>query len=181
MTTPLRPGIRQPAGKAVWFCALTHGAVVGTLVLLCVLLINQATASVRFGVLGKHRRQPVAWFLAGALTAGWAGYLLIDHPSVSESYFIHTAIPFGLAAAGWLAATIVRDLGPHQGTFGGHCARARHDLRWVAAGGRCEAGLTQRHQLLLVARPLLVILVLAGLWWLLRRRPGAGRSSYWRC
>ncbi|TDD14041.1 hypothetical protein E1218_33645, partial [Kribbella turkmenica] len=99
-------GDRTPAGEGgLILPALTHGAVAGTLVLLCVLLINQATAVVGFGVLAKLRQDPIAWFLAGALIAGWAGYLLIDHPSVSESYFIHTAIPFGLAAAGWLAAT----------------------------------------------------------------------------
>ncbi|WP_218190847.1 hypothetical protein, partial [Pseudomonas sp. SID14000] len=39
---------------------------------------------------------------------GWAGFLLVDHPSISEAYFVHSAVPFSLAAAGWLAATIAR-------------------------------------------------------------------------
>ncbi|TCO33954.1 hypothetical protein EV652_10218 [Kribbella steppae] len=169
-------GDRTPAGEGGLIVpALAQGAVVGTLVLLCVLLIHQATALVGFGALGKHRREPVAWFLIGGLIAGWAGYLLIDHPSVSESYFIYTAIPFGLAAAGWLAATLVRDLPART--------RTRSLVSALVLGTVC-AGLmlvadakpvgSQRHQLLLVARPLLVILVLAGLWWLLRQRSGAG-------
>ncbi|MFI6833908.1 hypothetical protein ACIBG5_42815 [Kribbella sp. NPDC050241] len=87
--------------------ALAHGAVIGTLtLLLAVLLTLQAMAWAGFGVAG--RRDPVAWFLLGAMIAGWAGYLLIDHPSVSESYFIYTSAPFSLAAAGWFAAVSVR-------------------------------------------------------------------------
>ena len=87
--------------------ALAHGAVIGTLTLLLgLLLTQQAMALVGFGVAG--RRDPVAWFLLGAMIAGWAGYLLIDHPSVSESYFIYTTAPFSLAGAGWFAATSVR-------------------------------------------------------------------------
>ncbi|MEI8412539.1 MULTISPECIES: hypothetical protein [unclassified Kribbella] len=170
-------GDMTPAGEGgLILPALTQGAVVGTLVLLCLLLINQATAVVGFGVLRK--RDPMAWFLVGALIAGWAGYLLIDHPSVSESYFIHTAIPFSLAAAGWLAATLARDFPART---------RRRSLITVAASslvlGTVCAGMllaadakpvgSPGHQLLLVARPLLVIPVLAGLWWLLRRRSGA--------
>jgi hypothetical protein len=167
-------GDTTPAGEGgLVVPALAQGAVAGTLVLLIVLLINQATAVVGFGVL--KQRDPVAWFLAGGLIAGWAGYLLIDHPSVSESYFIHTAIPFSLAAAGWLAATLVRDLPARTRIYalaGGlvlgtifAAALMLADAKPVGSPG---------HQLLLVARPLLVVLVLAGLWWLLRQRSGAG-------
>ncbi|WP_433160704.1 hypothetical protein [Kribbella sp. CA-247076] len=173
-------GDTTPAGEGgLILPALAQGAVVGTVVLLCVLLINQATAVVGFAVLGKLRREPVAWFLVGALIAGWAGYLLIDHPSVSESYFIHTAFPFGLAAAGWLAATFARELSPRT---------RRRSLLTAAAGGLVLGAVTggvllvadakptgsPGHQLLLVARPVLAFLVLVGLGWFLRRRPGAG-------
>ncbi|WP_328518919.1 hypothetical protein [Kribbella sp. NBC_00359] len=97
----------QPGAGGLIVPALAHGAVIGTLTLLLGLLLTlQAMALVGFGVVG--RRDPVAWFLLGAMIAGWAGYLLIDHPSVSESYFIYTAAPFSLAGAGWFAATSAR-------------------------------------------------------------------------
>ncbi|MEU4608825.1 hypothetical protein AB0F43_38050 [Kribbella sp. NPDC023972] len=177
-------GDRTPAGEGgLLVPALTHGAAVGVLVLLLLLLINQATAVVGFGVLGKLRHEPVAWFLVGGLVAGWAGYLLIDHPSVSESYFIQTAIPFSLAATGWLVVVLARSFP----------ARARRRALPGAAaaalvlGTSCAGVLmvadakpvgSQGHQLLLVARPLLALLGLAivvgGVWWLLRRPAGAG-------
>ena len=167
-------GDTTPAGEGgLVVPALAQGAVAGTLVLLIVLLINQATAVVGFGVL--KRRNPVAWFLAGGLIAGWAGYLLIDHPSVSESYFIHTAIPFSLAAAGWLAATLVRDLPARTRIYalaGGLVLGAIFAAALMLADAKPVG--SPGHQLLLVARPLLVVPVLAGLWWLLRQRPGAG-------
>jgi hypothetical protein len=177
-------GDSTPAGEGgLLVPALTHGAVVGVFVLLLLLLINQATAVVGFAVLGKLRREPITWFLAGGLIAGWAGYLLIDHPSVSESYFIHTAIPFSLAATGWLTAVLARSFP----------ARTRRRALVGAAGaglalGAVGAGVmlvadakpvgSQGHQLFLVARPLLAIIGLAvvvtAAWWLMRRPAGIG-------
>nr|WP_202886433.1 hypothetical protein [Kribbella sandramycini] len=87
--------------------SLTHGAVWGTILLFLILLVVQAASLAGFGV---ARRDPVAWFLLGAMTVGWLGYLFIDHPSVSESYFLYTATPFSLAAAAWVAATCRRRL-----------------------------------------------------------------------
>jgi hypothetical protein len=90
--------------------ALAHGEVIGTLTLLLgVLLTQQAMSWAGFGVVG--RKDPIAWFLLGAMVAGWAGYLLIDHPSVSESYFVYTAAPFSLAGAGWFAVSSSRAAG----------------------------------------------------------------------
>ncbi len=162
-------GDTTPAGEGgLILPALTHGAVAGTLVLLCLLLINQAAAVVGFGV--ARKREPAAWFLIGGLIAGWAGYLLIDHPSVSESYFIQTAVPFGLAAAGWLASTLAR---PRITLLAAALVLATVLAAALLVADAKPVG-SQQHQLLLVARPLLVVLVLAVLWWLLRRRPGAG-------
>ncbi|MEU8226436.1 hypothetical protein [Kribbella sp. NPDC048915] len=97
----------QPGAGGLVVPALAHGAVAGTLSLLLGLLLTmQAMSWAGFGVAG--RKDPAAWFLLGAMIAGWAGYLLIDHPSVSESYFIYTAAPFSLAGAGWFAATSAR-------------------------------------------------------------------------
>ncbi|MGW1346977.1 hypothetical protein ACWCOV_38405 [Kribbella sp. NPDC002412] len=166
-------GDRTPAGEGgLILPALAHGAVLGTLVLLCMLLINQATAVVGFGVLGKLRREPLAWFLVGGLVAGWAGYLLIDHPSVSESYFIHTAVPFSLAATGWLAAVLARV----------YPARTRRvALLGSAAAAVVLAGIYASVLLLAdarpdglwsVARPLVAVLVLTAVLVLFVRRPG---------
>ncbi|MFI5696834.1 hypothetical protein ACIA58_33580 [Kribbella sp. NPDC051586] len=97
----------QPGAGGLILPALAHGHVIGTLSLLLGLLLTlQAMSWAGFGVVG--RKDPVAWFLLGAMIAGWAGYLLIDHPSVSESYFVYTAAPFSLAGAGWFAATSAR-------------------------------------------------------------------------
>ena len=97
----------QPGDGGLILPALAHGHVIGTLSLLLGLLLTlQAMSWAGFGVVG--RKEPVAWFLLGAMIAGWAGYLLIDHPSVSESYFVYTAAPFSLAGAGWFAATSAR-------------------------------------------------------------------------
>ena len=100
----------QPGAGGLILPALVHGEVIGTLSLLLGLLLTlQAMSWAGFGVVG--RRDPVAWFLLGAMVAGWAGYLLVDHPSVSESYFVYTAAPFSLAGAGWFAATSARASG----------------------------------------------------------------------
>ncbi|MFF0263938.1 hypothetical protein [Kribbella sp. NPDC004536] len=100
----------QPGDGGLILPALMHGEVLGTLSLLLGLLLTlQAMSWAGFGVVG--RKDPIAWFLLGAMIAGWAGYLLVDHPSVSESYFVYTAAPFSLAGAGWFAATSARASG----------------------------------------------------------------------
>jgi hypothetical protein len=97
----------QPGAGGLVLPALAHGEVIGTLTLLLALLLTlQAMSWAGFGVVG--RKDAVAWFLLGAMVAGWLGYLLIDHPSVSESYFVYTAAPFSLAGAGWFAAVSAR-------------------------------------------------------------------------
>ncbi|MEU4198121.1 hypothetical protein AB0E69_39930 [Kribbella sp. NPDC026611] len=100
----------QPGDGGLILPALAHGEVIGTLTLLLgVLLTLQAMSWAGFGMVG--RKDPIAWFLLGAMIAGWAGYLLIDHPSVSESYFVYMAAPFSLAGAGWFAVTSARAAG----------------------------------------------------------------------
>ncbi|TDU91937.1 hypothetical protein EV138_5550 [Kribbella voronezhensis] len=100
---------RSQPGQGGWILpALASGhilAVIGAVVVFGLLLVTQATAAAGYGLLAlrETRRDPLAWFLLGALIAGWAGYLLVDHPSVSESYFVRTAVPFSIAAIGWVA------------------------------------------------------------------------------
>lgn len=84
--------------------ALASGHVLGVLVVFLLLLFGQLLAAVGFGLLGRLRREPLAWFLLGGLIAGWAAFLVVDHPSVSEAYFAHSVVPVSLAAAGWILA-----------------------------------------------------------------------------
>ncbi|TDD58079.1 hypothetical protein E1263_20750 [Kribbella antibiotica] len=101
-------GDTTPAGVGgLLVPSLVHGAVLGTAVMVLSVLLIQSASLAGFFVV---RRDPVAWFLVGAMVVGWLGYLFIDHPGVSESYFLYTATPFSIAAAGWVAATASRRL-----------------------------------------------------------------------
>ncbi|MDX6295310.1 MAG: hypothetical protein QOH50_4385 [Kribbellaceae bacterium] len=181
-------GDRTPAGAGGWILpSLASGkllTVFGALVIFGLLLMSQAAAAAGFGLLvGRTTRQdPVGWFLLGALVAGWAGYLLVDHPSASESYFVRSVAPFGLAAVGWLAAVAAR----------GH---RRREIGLVVSLAAVSGGLFAlillaaragrigpSDRVWAVARPLLGVGVLAALliiaWWFLVRRSSAqGRWS----
>jgi hypothetical protein len=170
-------GDATPAGEGgLILPALAHGEVIGTLTLLLGLLLTlQTMALAGFGVVG--RKDPVAWFLLGAMIAGWAGYLLIDHPSVSESYFVYTAAPFSLAGAGWFAATSARAADRPRliaaAAFVASlvCAGALVWARGVPAG-------PPSRQLWLSTRVLLVVLALTVVavvgWRLFARQAGGG-------
>ncbi|MEV6281691.1 hypothetical protein [Kribbella sp. NPDC051770] len=103
-------GDATPAGGGgLILPALTSGrflSIVGALVVLALMLIAQAVALAGYGLLGRRelRQDPLGWFLLGGLVAGWAAYLLVDHPSASESYFVRSVVPISLAAIAWLAA-----------------------------------------------------------------------------
>jgi hypothetical protein len=165
-----------PGAGGLILPALAHGAVLGTLALLLGLLLTlQSMAWVGFGVAGQ--RDPIAWFLLGAMIAGWLGYLLIDHPSVSESYFIYTAAPFSLAGAGWFAATSARAAGrpiPIAAVALGLSVVYAGLLVWAKG---VPAGPPSRH-LWLSTRLLLVVLaftiVLMVVWRLFFRQAGGG-------
>ncbi|MEV5963827.1 hypothetical protein AB0L70_18820 [Kribbella sp. NPDC051952] len=165
-----------PGAGGLILPALAHGAVIGTLALLLGLLLTlQAMAWAGFGVVG--RRDPIAWFLLGVMIAGWLGYLLVDHPSVSESYFIYTAAPFSLAGAGWFAATSARAAGrpiPIAAVALGLSVLYAALLVWAKG---VPAGPPTRH-LWLSTRLLLVVLaftiVLLVVWRLFFRQAGGG-------
>ncbi|WP_328327116.1 hypothetical protein OHA70_00125 [Kribbella sp. NBC_00382] len=165
--------------------ALTSGhllSIAGVLVIALLMLTGQLLAVVGYGVLAKRglRRDPIAWFLLGALIAGWAGFLLVDHPSISEAYFVHSAVPFSLAAAGWLAATITRTYAPTAGRRG--------VLLWLAVAAVVLGALfafillttdalpsgSHLRRIALVARPLLVVVAVTAalmfVWLLLVKR-----------
>ena len=79
-------------------------AVLGSWVVLVTLLLSQLGLLVGLGVLFARRTRddPVAWWLAGAMIAGWLGMLVLDHPAASQGYFLRSLVPFAAAAAGLL-------------------------------------------------------------------------------
>lgn len=82
----------------------------GAVLLIAALLVSQLGLLVGLAVVATRstRRDPVAWWLAGAIIAGWLGFLLLAHPSGSESYFVATTTPFSAAAVCWLAISGLR-------------------------------------------------------------------------
>jgi hypothetical protein len=115
-----RPGYKQVTGDMSlpgtggWLLpSLASGdkvAIAGGLVEVSIMVLIQVLLLAGFAVLlmKKTRTNPIAWWLVGALTAGWLGLLVLDHPSGSEGYFLRSAVPFGAAAAAWLVAVAVR-------------------------------------------------------------------------
>lgn len=92
---------------------LAHGdqvAKLSAVLLVGALLVSQLSLLLGLAVVAARstRRDPVAWWLAGAILAGWLGFLLLAHPSGSESYFVATTTPFSAAAVCWLAVSGLR-------------------------------------------------------------------------
>lgn len=161
-------------------------AVLAAWLLVATLIVSQLGMLVGFGLLAARstRHNPVAWWLAGALLAGWLGYLLISHPSGSEAYFVTTAAPFGAAAASWLAVAGLRGrsrrtvltVGAIGAGLGITLAAAPHLIRVTGHGSRQD-------RLALLGYPILVLLglslaALAG-WLLLRRRTRSLNGMGW--
>jgi hypothetical protein len=152
-----------PAAKGGFILpALTSGrmlSLLGVIVIFALLMIGQLTAAVGYGMLGQRqlRREPLAWFLLGALIAGWAAFLVVDHPSVSEAYFVRSTVPFSIAAAGWLAVILAKKrrpsflLVPAAVVLGSLYAFL---LLWAIG----KATGSQFSRILMFARPLIVVL-----------------------
>ncbi|MGC4939097.1 hypothetical protein [Kribbella sp. DT2] len=89
---------------------IADGRITAIVVLLAVLLIGQVGMLVGAGLLTSKRARtdPVAWFLLGTLAAGWAAFLVVDHPSSSEYYFLRGLVPFAAVAAAWMVSIAVR-------------------------------------------------------------------------
>ncbi|TCM50316.1 hypothetical protein [Kribbella sp. VKM Ac-2568] len=87
-----------------------HLAVAGAVVTLAGLALAHAglLAGFALATVKAVRRDPVAWWLIGALTASWLGLSLVDHPSASEYYFLRSCSPFAAAAVAWLVAAGVK-------------------------------------------------------------------------
>ena len=55
------------------------------------------------------RLNVVAWWLAGMAGAGVAGFLLLAHPTYSQLYFAHTAVPVGAIVGAWWLVSAIGD------------------------------------------------------------------------
>ena len=180
-------GDRTQAAAGGWILpALSSGrllSIVGALIIIGLTLVGQAMAAVGYGLLAKRdiRNDPVGWFLVGGLVAGWAGYLLVDHPSASESYFVRSAVPFSLAAVGWLAAVVVREYkksaGFHRRTLvivAGLAAVLGAAFAFLLLALRTKPHGNQLERIQVVSRPLIAVVVLAVLvmigWRVMRSR-----------
>jgi hypothetical protein len=55
------------------------------------------------------RLNATAWWLAGMAGAGAAGFLLLAHPTYSQLYFAHTAVPVGAIVGAWWLVSAIGD------------------------------------------------------------------------
>ncbi|MEV4344269.1 hypothetical protein AB0J83_07315 [Actinoplanes sp. NPDC049596] len=62
--------------------------------------------------LGRTRREPASWLLAGTVVAGAGAAYMFWHPSASQNYFYLCALPFGTVLTAWLLADQARSLRP---------------------------------------------------------------------
>ncbi|GAA4203301.1 hypothetical protein GCM10022220_12160 [Actinocatenispora rupis] len=166
---PLPPGLAHPHPAGVLFAL---GIVAWWILLQAPRIVGLAVP------LGRSRRDPAVWLLAGATVAGTGAMWLLFHPSDSQAYFFLPTLPYAAvltvllltprpgatrsaprvllaaSAVGLLAAGLLR-------IASGHAPEPAHTYRAWAAG---------------MARPVLaaavVAVVLAAAWLLVRRRPG---------
>lgn len=157
-----------------------HLAATGAVVTLAALALAQATLLAGFALsrVDAVRRDPVAWWLVGALTAAWLGVCWVDHPSASQFYFLRSCAPFAAAAVCWLVAAGLQGRNRRTVLRVILVGLAAGTAIAVFAGQVREPGTGSRAaQIQLLARPLLMaaavaLLVLAA--WILaaRLRPG---------
>jgi hypothetical protein len=114
------PGYREATGDLAmaggpgWTLpALTDGDSVaywGALVVVATICVSQLSSLSAFAATGHRgtRRDPVAWFLVGAVLAGWLALLVVDHPSAGEVYFARSSMPFAATAAAWVVVSALR-------------------------------------------------------------------------
>jgi hypothetical protein len=156
---------RTPAGEGgLILPALTSGrtlSVLGVLVIFVLVAIGQLPAAAGYGILGNRqlRREPLAWFLLGALIAGWAAFLVVDHPSVSETYFVRSTVPFGLAALAWLGAVQAKKRRPSWLLVPAALVLGSLYAYLLLATAGSPSG-SQVSKVLMVARPLIVVFAL---------------------
>ncbi|MCU7729740.1 hypothetical protein ODJ79_38990 [Actinoplanes sp. KI2] len=127
-------------------------------------------------VVGRARRDPAAWLLAGVTVAGLGGMWLFWHPSGSQSYFWIGVLPFATILSIWLLAD--RAPGP-RAVIGGLAAGAV----WAVAAPKFAAPAahsTARAWSRVLLEPVLltagVAVVVVAVALVVRRGPGARRA-----
>ncbi|TDO50876.1 hypothetical protein EV643_104376 [Kribbella sp. VKM Ac-2527] len=67
-------------------------------------VVSRAVVAVSFLGLAQRRTRtdPAQWWLVGALIASMLGFLVVDHPSLGQYYFLGGALPFAGVAAGYV-------------------------------------------------------------------------------
>lgn len=92
-----------PATGGLFLAGLVSpGAVVLAFGLVAALLLQVAWVLAGAAVLaGRRPLDPAILFLAGAVAAGMAATLIVDHAGLSEIYFEKTAVPLGAILAVW--------------------------------------------------------------------------------
>jgi hypothetical protein len=86
-----------------------HGAVLLALLLVASFLLQYVWVLAGLTLLRRGTRgDPAAWFLAGAVLAGLAATLIVDHPGASEIYFAKTITPLAAIVAAWGFAVALR-------------------------------------------------------------------------
>ncbi|MBB5837325.1 hypothetical protein [Kribbella italica] len=159
---------------------IAEGRVSAVLVLLAVVLIGQVGLLVGAGLLASRRTRtdPTAWFLLGTLAAAWAAFLLVDHPSSSEFYFLRGAVPFAAVAAAWMVTVAIRGRAVHH-LAGPVVASLLYGVLIFAAQQWVEEPVlgTGWTAVLSVARGVVVFVVLALLAWFCWHRVVAARAD----
>ncbi len=131
----------------------------------------------------ETRRDPAAWWLAGALSAGWFVFFVLDLSSAGELYFLHLSLPFGAILTSWMVVVAVDEFSlsrrlVYMGVgLGAGAVAAIAAVSATTAAGRSDAfGMIDR-----VIVPLAVVLVVGGVaflgWRSLTRRLGI--SAAW--
>lgn len=103
------------------------------------------------------RRDPAAWWLAGALSAGWFAFLAFDLSSGGQLYFFHLSLPFGAVLTSWMVVaavdrfTVGRRIAYLSGGMAVGAAAAIAAVSAVSAASRSEASGSIDHVLLPIA------------------------------
>jgi hypothetical protein len=90
-------------GRRAWFAA-------GASVLW--LAAVQATRLVGIATIFRRstRTDPVAWWMTGALVAGWGVFFVSDQSGFGQSYFVFTVVPIGAVLTVWLLASLLDEV-----------------------------------------------------------------------
>jgi hypothetical protein len=93
-------------------------------VILVSVVVSKAVVAVSFlGLVQRRTRtDPAQWWLVGTLIASLLGFLVVDHPSLGQYYFLGSALPFAGVAAGYVI-------------HGAVTGRSRVARRVIIAGG----------------------------------------------